>query len=252
MNKRNKETVEMSLKNNNVAVLPPMDVFESTKLLQDMDMKVSCTILDPWYNKGTGGELPQDEYDKFISTLLNESAKISGLIYLWGFPEVIGPYVRYVPEGFKMTSWLTWYYKNCPSVIRGWRSSQNACLQFTKKGYKLHPEHFLTDEQKEKYNSGKMRYVPGPPAVIESPLIIGFVGKKEQTGHPSQKPEAVFSKLILMATKENELIFDPMVGSGTTAAVSLKTERKSIVCDVSEEYIRIVETRLGVKRVRLK
>lgn len=115
----------------------------------------------------------------------------------------------------------------------------------------MHPEHFLTPEQKEKFDSGKMRYVPGPPSVIESPLIIGFVGKKEQTGHPSQKPEAVFDKLIQMGTKEGEIIFDPMAGSGTTGASAKKNGRKSILCDMNEDYIQIMENRLGVKRLEL-
>lgn len=113
-----------------------------------------------------------------------------------------------------MSAWLTWYYKNCPSVIRGWRSSQNACIQFMKEGYSLHPEHFLNDVQKVKFEEGKMRFVPGPPSVIEEPLIIGFVGKKEQTGHPSQKPEAVFDKLLMMALgdKQTVLIRWPVQG----------------------------------------
>lgn len=244
-----KEKINSMLLQEKIVILPPMDVFDSLALLTENQIHVSCTMLDPWYNKGTGGEIPLEDYDKFILKLLNNSSKISELIYLWGFPEVIGPYVRYAPEGFTMTAWLTWYYKNCPSVIRGWRSSQNACLQFKKDGYKLYPEHFLNDEQLQKYESGKMRFVPGPASVIESPLIIGFVGKKEQTGHPSQKPEAVFDKLLLMATKTDDIIFDPMAGSGTTAASARKNGRKAIVCDKSEEYIQIIEKRIGIKRI---
>lgn len=192
-----------------------------------------------------------NEYDEFIEKLLKQTAKISDLIYLWGFPEIIGPYVRYAPNNFYMAAWLTWYYKNCPSVIRGWRSSQNACLQFMRKGYKLYPEHFLNDGQKEKFESGKMRFVPGPPSVIEAPLIIGFVGKNEQTGHPSQKPEAVFDKLLLMAAEKGNTIFDPMAGSGTTAVCAKKQGMKSIVCDKSEEYIQMIENRMNVKRLSL-
>ena len=184
------EKIKHALEIDGVAILPPMDVFESIAVLKDANIALDCTMLDPWYNKGYGGELPTDEYDDFITRLLNKTGEISDLMYLWGFPEIIGPYVRYAPNGFYMAAWLTWYYKNCPSVIRGWRSSQNACLQFMRKGHKLHPEHFLNAEQKEKFESGKMRFVPGPPSVIEAPLIIGFVGKNERTGHPSQKPEA--------------------------------------------------------------
>lgn len=245
------QKISAHLKRDRIVILPPMDVFDSIKLLTDLNINATCTMLDPWYNKGVGGELPLDEYDRFIYQLLNATSKITDLIYLWGFPDIIGPYVRSAPTGFYLAAWLTWYYKNCPSVIRGWRSSQNACLQFMKQGYQLHPEHFLTDEQLEKYKSGKMRFVPGPSSVIESPLIIGFVGKKEQTGHPSQKPEAVFDRLILMATKEDDLVFDPMAGSGTTAASSLKNNRKCIVCDKSEEFIQIIEHRIGIKRIKL-
>ena len=246
------DAIKCALDTDGVAILPPMDVFDSISMVQNANIRINCTILDPWYNKGFGGELPSEQYDEFISKLLSKSAEICDLIYLWGFPEVIGPYVRYAPEHFYMAAWLTWYYKNCPSVIRGWRSSQNACLQFMKKGRKLYPEHFLTEEQGKKYASGKMRFVPGPPSVIEAPLIIGFVGKNERTGHPSQKPEAVFDKLLLMADKKDDIVFDPMAGSGTTAACARKHGMKSIVCDKSEEYICMIEKRLGVRRLNTK
>lgn len=246
-----RKKITESIDNYGVAILPPMDVSQSIKLMSEEKIHVECTMLDPWYNKGTGGVLPTTEYDTFIKGTLNGSSNISDLIYLWGFPEIIGPYVRFAPDGFYMATWLTWYYKNCPSVIRGWRSSQNACIQFMKKGYQLHPEHFLNNVQKEKYNSGKMRFVPGPPSVIEAPLIIGFVGKKEQTGHPSQKPEAVFDKLLLMALDDGQTVFDPMAGSGTTGASAIKNGFKAILCDNNEEYVSIMEKRLGVPRILL-
>lgn len=49
-----------------------------------------------------------------------------------------------------------------------------------------------------------------------------------------QKPEAVFDKLILMATQEGDVIFDPMPGSGTTTACAKKNGRNDIVCDMDE------------------
>ncbi len=245
------EKINSALENDGIVILPPMDVFESMAIVKESGVQINCTMLDPWYNKGYGGELPIEEYDQFIAKLLNTAAEFSDLMYLWGFPEVIGPYVRYAPSNFYMAAWLTWYYKNCPSVIRGWRSSQNACLQFMKKGHKLHPENFLNAEQQEKYDAGKMRFIPGPPSVIEAPLIIGFVGKNEKTGHPSQKPEAVFDKLILMANTKGDVVFDPMAGSGTSAACAKKNGMKCIVCDMNEEYIQMIENRLGIKRIEL-
>ena len=232
------ETLNVALNTDKAAILPPMDVFTSLDLIKEAGIHARCTILDPWYNKGFGGELSLPQYDEFIAKLLNQSAEISDVIYLWGFPEIIGPYVRYAPEHFRMSAWLTWYYKNCPSVIRGWRPSQNACLQFVREGSKLYPEHFLTDEQKERFES-------------EAPLIVGFVGKKERTGHPSQKPEAVFDKLLLMAAQPGDIIIDPMAGSGTTAACARRLGMKAIVGDMNEDYIRMMESRLDVKRLAM-
>ncbi len=246
-----KKRIDESLQKYGIAILPPMDAFASMQVLQENKFHFSCSVLDPWYNKGVGGVLPNSEYDLFIKNLLESAGSLSDLIYLWGFPEIIGPYVRYAPADFKMSAWLTWYYKNCPSVIRGWRSSQNACIQFVKKGVSLHPENFLNDLQKEKLETGKMRFIPGPSTVIEEPLIVGFVGKKERTGHPSQKPEAVYQRIVLMATSENDLVVDVMAGSGTTGAVCQKQKRKCVLCDMNDDYISMMEKRLNVPRIRM-
>jgi site-specific DNA-methyltransferase (adenine-specific) len=247
-----REKILYTLDSDSVAILPPLDVRESLSLLKKIEIDVTCTILDLWYNKGIGGAMPIEKYDDFVEEILNGASLISNHIFLWGFPEIVGPYVRCAPENFSMTAWLTWYYKNCPSVIRGWRSSQNACLHFLRKrSSKLHPENFLNEVQTERFNSGNMRFIPGPSSVIEEPLIIGFVGKKERTGHPAQKPEKVFEKIFFMATTDNEVVFDPMAGSGTTAAVAKKSGRKAIVCDSSDEYIEMIEKRTGLTRIQI-
>jgi site-specific DNA-methyltransferase (adenine-specific) len=115
----------------------------------------------------------------------------------------------------------------------------------------LHPENFLNPEQELRFDEGKMRFIPGPTSVIEAPLIVGFVGKNERTGHPSQKPEAVFERIILMSTKKGDTIIDLMAGSGTTGSVAKKHRRSAILCDNNEEYIEMMEKRLRQKRIQL-
>ncbi|MEX2179336.1 MAG: site-specific DNA-methyltransferase [Gemmatimonadaceae bacterium] len=205
-------------------------------------------MLDPWYNVGVGGK--RDDYHDWLASVVSAAANISDHVFVWGFPEILAHQVRRIPSGFQLASWLTWYFKNCPSVIRGWRSAQQACLHLVKAGAKLHPEHFLNEAQLNKQKEGKLRYMPGPASVIEVPLNIGFVGRKEQTGHPSQKPEAVYRPLIEMATVPGEVVLDPMCGAGTTGAVCRALGREAILCDESEEYIAITERRLGVTRRR--
>jgi len=225
-----------------VEFLSPRDVFQAFDEADNCGLRPKVTILDPWYNKGVGGLM--DDYDGFIRQLLVRACRISDHVFLWGFPEIIGPYVRLIPSSHTLVSWLTWYYKNNPSVIRGWRSSQNACLHIATPEATLYPENFLNRIQKEKLKAGKLRYMPGPTSVIENALLIGFVGKDEQTGHPAQKPVALYDKLIRMTTSEGDMVFDPMCGSGTTGVVAIIRNRRALLNDIEVDYVAMAKERL--------
>lgn len=252
--------IQAALAANGVAILPPMDVEVSLNLLTKLALHPKATIIDPWYNKGVGGI--REDYKSYILKLLSLSGGISTHVFFWGFPEIVARFIDDIPSPLELVAWLTWYYKNNPSVIRGWRSSQNACLHLAQPGAALYPEHFLNEAQKNLQAQGKLRYMPGPTSVIEevllSPmdvieqaLLVGFVGKKEQTGHPAQKPSGVFEKLFLMTTKAGDLVFDPMSGSGTTGVAALKLGLTAIISDQSEEYTRLAEKRLQIARIQL-
>ncbi len=228
-----------------IEILPPADVLDT---LTHINRKITTTILDPWYNKGVGGTIPK--YEEWLASVVNAAANFSTHIFVWGFPEIIHCVLSRLPAGFELVAWLTWYYKNCPSVIRGWRSAQNACLHLAKTGAPLYHEHFLNGAQHALREKGKLRYIPGPANVMEVPLNIGFVGIKEQTGHPSQKPVQVFEPLILMTTQPGETVLDPMCGAGTTGVACRNLGRNAILCDASEDYTKITEMRLGVQRIK--
>jgi hypothetical protein len=232
---------------NAVAILPPQDVAGTLEMLEALGIHAQALILDPWYNKGIGGV--RDDYQNFIVDLLVRAAKLADHVFLWGFPEIIAPFVERIPHPLSLVAWLTWYYKNSPSVIRGWRSSQMACLHLSRPKARLYPEHFLNEAQRQKQAKGKLRYMPGPTSVIEEPLLVGFCGRSEQTGHPAQKPVAVFQKLLLMTTGAGDLVIDPMSGSGTTGVAALELERRAILCDVSDEYTQLAEDRLEICRL---
>lgn len=54
--------------------------------------------------------------------------------------------------------------------------------------------------------------------------------------------------LVQMVTKPGDTVLDPMCGSGTTGAVCRRLGRKSVLSDLSEDYTRMTEKRLGVSR----
>ncbi len=227
---------------NRVNVWEPADVLQTLTTAADVALPVTTTILDPWYNKGVGGQ--REDYDDWLNIVIGEAAKVSQHIFVWGFPEIVANQVSRLPKGFKLTAWLTWYYKNCPSVIRGWRSAQNTCLHISAEGSTTYPENFLNAQQLERFKTRKMRFVPGPPSVLEAPLNVGFVGKAEQTGHPAQKPLSVIKPLLLMTTQEGDLVLDPMCGSGTTGEACLQLNRDAILCDESQQWVDVSRERI--------
>lgn len=245
-----------ALDRDGVVVLEPLDVEVTLGLWgrlvgrepEQVDTKITptCVMLDPWYNKGVGGE--RDDYVDYVTGLLAGAGLLAPHVYLWGFPEIVAAFVDRLPEPLELQAWLTWFYKNNPSVIRGWRSAQMTCLHLTRDDAVMHPEAFLNEAQLAKKAEGKLRYLPGPPSVIEAGLLVGFIGRNEQTGHPSQKPAKVYDPLVRMATVADELILDPMCGSGTTGAVARDLGRRAVLADVSDEYVSMVEERLGITR----
>jgi hypothetical protein len=252
-----RNAIDDALEQDGVVILPPQDVKQTLALVRLLGYHFDTTLLDPWYNKGFGGM--QSDYQAFFLDVIRQSGNVAEHVYFWGFPEIVAPFVERIPKPLELVCWLTWYYKNNPSVIRGWRSSQNACLHLAKPGAKLYPERFLNEKQLALKAKGKLRYMPGPTSVlddsptdvIEQALLVGFVGRKEQTGHPSQKPFKVYDPLLKMTVSEGGMVLDPMCGSGTAGAVAKERGFRAILCDGSDEYTKLVENRLGVKRLNI-
>jgi site-specific DNA-methyltransferase (adenine-specific) len=62
--------------------------------------------------------------------------------------------------------------------------------------------------------------------------------------HPTQKPVALFEYLIKTYTNEEEIVLDNCMGSGTTAAAALNTNRRFIGFETEPEYIEIANKRI--------
>lgn len=62
--------------------------------------------------------------------------------------------------------------------------------------------------------------------------------------HPTQKPLALFEYLIKTYTNKEDLVLDNCIGCGTTAVACIKTNRKFIGMDISEEYCNLARDRI--------
>jgi adenine-specific DNA-methyltransferase len=67
---------------------------------------------------------------------------------------------------------------------------------------------------------------------------------KERTTHPAQFPEEVIERIIKACSNEGDLIFDPFLGSGTTAAVALRLNRRVVGFEIRKDYCDIAKERI--------
>jgi len=66
----------------------------------------------------------------------------------------------------------------------------------------------------------------------------------KKNNHPTVKPIKLMEYLIKLVSKENAVILDPFLGSGTTAIACLKTNRKFIGIEKESDYVKIAEARI--------
>lgn len=63
--------------------------------------------------------------------------------------------------------------------------------------------------------------------------------------HPAPFPEQLAKDHIISWSKEGDIIYDPFMGSGTTAKAALELGRKFIGSEVSRNYCEIANERIG-------
>ena len=62
--------------------------------------------------------------------------------------------------------------------------------------------------------------------------------------HPAMFPEKLSEDHIISWSNPGDIVFDPFVGSGTTAKMAVLNDRKYIGIDISEEYVEIARRRV--------
>ncbi|URA09205.1 DNA-methyltransferase [Thermospira aquatica] len=66
----------------------------------------------------------------------------------------------------------------------------------------------------------------------------------KRIGHPAPFPEELPYRLIQLYSFKGDIILDPFMGSGTTAIAAIKSDRKFVGYEISQEYIKLAEERL--------
>lgn len=147
-------------------------------------------------------------------------------IFIWCSKQQILPLMKYfIEEKGCVFEILTWNKTNpAPMTSNTWLSDIEYCLYFRENGVKLNDGY----ELKSKWFTDKCNKVD-----------------KDKFEHPTIKPEQLVERHLKHATQPNDIIFDPFLGSGTTAVAAKNTGRRYIGMEILEKYYKIASDRLN-------
>ncbi|MDW7641822.1 MAG: site-specific DNA-methyltransferase [Nitrosarchaeum sp.] len=74
---------------------------------------------------------------------------------------------------------------------------------------------------------------------------------KESYKHPATMPEELAQDHIITWSNPGDLVIDPFMGSGTTAAMAIQTERNYIGFEIDDEYYKLCQSRLTKLKTNL-
>lgn len=96
-------------------------------------------------------------------------------------------------------------------------------------------------------DEGNIMYQTREHRVVDNVWRISMLqpaDKTENIGYKTQKPEALLERIIKASSNEGDLVLDCFCGSGTTAAVAEKLNRRWITCDLGRFAIHTTRKRL--------
>lgn len=144
---------------------------------------------------------------------------------------------------------IVWYYKNASRGKKRRAKAHDIILWYSK-----HPDHytFNRDDVLVPFESGmtEWRYTKGgqsgqemprgktPDDVITMPSLNAMA--KERLGYPTQKPIALLEEIVKASSNEEDVVFDPFCGCGTTIRAAHLHNRNWIGCDIAVLAIRLI------------
>jgi site-specific DNA-methyltransferase (adenine-specific) len=108
---------------------------------------------------------------------------------------------------------------------------------------------YCTKASKSERNNGCENYeevvdCDRNPECYSADVPFNRSSNPKKNNHPTVKPVALMEYLIKLVSKENAVILDPFLGSGTTAIACLKLNRNFIGIEKEADYVKIAEARI--------
>ena len=230
---------------------------DTMKVLPQFEHKFDMVFADPPYflsnnglsiqngkivsvNKGkwdaSGGYDFINEFNRNWLQLVREKLKDNGTIWISGTYHNIFSIGQLLQElDFKILNVVTWEKNNPPPNF--------SCRFFTHS-----TELIIWARKKEKvphyYNYELMKQLNGNKQMKDVWKLPAIARWEKSCGkHPTQKPLAVLTRLILASTKPNAWILDPFAGSSSTGIAANLLGRRYLGIDLETEFLEISKNR---------
>ena len=227
---------------------------------------VHLTITSPPYNIGKEYErtLPLEDYIAWCAAWTSEIYRLTvpngalwlnlGYISMPGRAKAIPlPYVIWEKVPFYLVQEIVWNYAAGVAGRKFYSPRNEKFLWYVKneQDYTFNLDGVRDPDVKypNQKKNGKIKVNlngKNPSDVWQLPKVTSGTNRssKERTPHPAQFPEAVITRIVKASSNTGEVVLDPFMGSGTTAAVALSLGRQVLGFEINMDYCRIAAKRI--------
>lgn len=188
------------------------------------EREIDCILTDPPYGLNKNGIKNDRDLSLFYNILPDCYRVLKDDSFFVTFFST-----KYLPELFKNNP-FTYFWQfvlYCPE------GSVNSPIGWTK-----YMSCFVFKKGQPKLAKRKTDIFKDTPGKMVEP-DEGFID------HPTPKPKHFVREILEMTTKENDIILDPFIGSGSTAVACKQINRRFIGFEINKEYRLLANKRLS-------
>lgn len=227
---------------------------------------VDLLIADPPYNldKQFHGynfhEMASEAYEKYtegwveaVRPLLKENASI----YVCCDWKSSGAIERVLARYFTIQNRITWQREKGRGAKANWKNAMEDIwfctvseksftfnIDDVKQRRRVVAPYKVDGQPKDWEETSDGNFRNTCPSNFWDDISVPYWSMAENTAHPTQKPEKLLAKLILASSNKGDIVFDPFMGSGSTAVTAKKLGRNFCGSEMNLQYCVWAQKRL--------